>query len=259
MCIYNIYIYIHIHLCIYIYIHTNTEVTTCGPVEGQYPWTSRSFPMQSLFGSTLSVPWVKHKKLLNLSTDLHTFDGSMSGSSCEQKSMCQYVQTRLTQSDTIYLIWYQAASRSSLVLCFCVPSPPIPRGTVIASKPISPSHQIWPVQQRVPETHGVAKLWCWTSKNRHLAPQKKFSVAKICCDPCSTWPIWDAQSSQLFLLLMFFHAVYIYIWLIVIVQAIFGFGLTCGYIFLLRMFVLWAYSQQKRLTKFIKTAIAVKG
>ena len=53
--------------------------------------------------------------------------------------------------------------------------------------------------------------------------------------------------------------IYIYIWLIVIVQAIFGFGLTCGYIFLLRMFVLWAYSQQKRLTKFIKTAIAVKG
>ena len=89
--------------------------------------------MQSLFGSTLSVPWVKQSScstcplICTLSMgqfeEVHVKNFNV--------SMChKYVQTRLTQSDTIYLIWYQAASRSSLVLCFCVPSPPIPRGTV---------------------------------------------------------------------------------------------------------------------------------
>ena len=209
MCIYNIYIYIHIHLCMYIYTYRyrgynmrssrgpmsmNKQVLVTGIQtllvlpnavtfwlhRTSHEWSSQ---VAQLVHEQAHFRWVNVRKFM------------------WKKSMCschKYVQTRLTQSGTIYLIWYQGASRSLVSDVFVFPNP-IPRGTVIASKPISPSHQIWPVQLRL-----CRKPTAWPNglmldiEEPPLGSANKFSVAKVCCDPVSPFGMHSLLSCSCF-------------------------------------------------------------
>ena len=241
MCIYNIYIHTHSSMYVYIYIYTyKYRGYNMRSSRGPISMNKQVLPNAVTFWLHTVRPMSEAVKLLNLSTDLHTFDGSMSGSSCEKFQCVNVSQICPDEINTIRYnlsYWYQAASRSSLVLCFCVPSPPIPRGTVynrikthlsVASNLTSPATgagntrrgQTLMLDIEEPPLGSAKKV----QRGQNLL-RSMFHLAHLGCTVFSVVLAFNVFSCCIY--------IYIYIWLIVIVQAIFGFGLTCRYIFLI--------------------------